>query len=75
MRVTNLMPDTQYGIQQSEQSLSTALQQLTTGKRVNQISDDPTAYANNVRSLAQSCKRRQLYQQCHHCPLTDFTNG
>ena len=54
MRVTSLIPDAQYGIQQSEQSLSTALQQLSTGKRVNQISDDPAAYANNIKSLAAS---------------------
>ncbi len=54
MRVTSLIPDAQYGIQQSQAALSTALQQLTTGKRVNQIADDPTAYANNLRSLAQS---------------------
>ena len=54
MRVTSLIPDAQYGIQQSEQALSTALQQLSTGKRVNQISDDPAAYANNIKSLAAS---------------------
>ena len=54
MRITSMMPDVQYGIQQSEQSLSTALQQLTTGKRVNQLSDDPGASASMVRSLATS---------------------
>lgn len=54
MRVTTLMPDAQYGIQQSQQALSSALEQLSTGKRVNQISDDPSAYANNLRSLAAS---------------------
>ena len=54
MRVTSLIPDAQYGIQQSQQALQQALQQLSTGKRVNQIADDPSAYANNVRSLAQS---------------------
>jgi len=54
MRVTNMMPDVQYGIQQSEQALSTALQQLSTGKRVNQLSDDPGASASYVRSQAAS---------------------
>lgn len=54
MRVTSMMPDVQYGIQQSEQSLQTALEQLSTGKRVNQLSDDPGASANLVRSRATS---------------------
>ena len=54
MRVTSMMPDVQYGIQQSEQALATALQQLSTGKRVNQLSDDPGASANYVRSQAAS---------------------
>jgi flagellar hook-associated protein 3 FlgL len=54
MRVTNMVPDVQYGMQQSEQALSVALQQLTTSKRVNQLSDDPAASANMVRWLAAS---------------------
>ena len=54
MRVTSMMPDVQYGIQQSEQALQTALQQLSTGKRVNQLSDDPGASANLVRNQAAS---------------------
>src|ERR1700761_2072482 len=54
MRVTSMVPDVQYNIQQSEQSVNTALQQLSTGKRVLQISDDPSASANMVRSLASS---------------------
>ena len=41
MRVTNMVPDTLYAIQQSQQALSTALQQVSTGLRVNQPSDDP----------------------------------
>lgn len=54
MRVTSAFNDIQYNIQQNEQSVATALQQLSTGKRVNQLSDDPTASANMVRSLASS---------------------
>jgi len=54
MRVTNMVPDVQYAMQQSQQQLSTALQQVSTGLRVNQISDDPSAYANMVDSLASS---------------------
>ncbi|HEY4356774.1 MAG TPA: flagellar hook-associated protein FlgL [Acidobacteriaceae bacterium] len=54
MRVTSMVPNVQYNIQQSEQSVNTALQQLSTGKRVLQISDDPSASANMVRSLASS---------------------
>jgi flagellar hook-associated protein 3 FlgL len=54
MRVTSMMPDVQYAIQQSEQSLATAVQQVSTGRRVNQISDDPSASASMIRSLAES---------------------
>jgi flagellin-like hook-associated protein FlgL len=54
MRVTNMVPDTLYAIQQSQQALSTALQQVSTGLRVNQPSDDPAASANMVLSLASS---------------------
>ena len=54
MRVTNMVPDIQYQMQQSEQTLSTALQQVSTSKRVNTISDDPAASATMVRSLAAS---------------------
>ena len=54
MRVTSMLPDVQYELQQSQQNLSTALQQVSTGLRVNQLSDDPTASANMVRSLAAS---------------------
>jgi flagellar hook-associated protein 3 len=54
MRVANMLPDIQYQMQQSQQALATATQQLSTGLRVNQLSDDPTASANMVRSLAYS---------------------
>ena len=54
MRVTNMVPDIQYAMQQSQQALSAALQQVSTGLRVNQPSDDPSASANMVVSLAES---------------------
>jgi flagellar hook-associated protein 3 len=54
MQVTNMVPDTLYDIQQSQQALATALQQVSTGLRVNQPSDDPAASANMVLSLASS---------------------
>ncbi|MGD0941536.1 MAG: flagellar hook-associated protein FlgL [Terracidiphilus sp.] len=54
MRVTNMLPDVQYQMQQSQQALATATQQLSTGLRVNQPSDDPSAYSNMVISLAES---------------------
>jgi flagellar hook-associated protein 3 len=47
-----MVPDIQYSMQQSQQALSTALQQVSTGLRVNQLSDDPSASANMVTSLA-----------------------
>jgi flagellar hook-associated protein 3 len=54
MRVTNMVPDAQYQMQQTQQALSVALQQVSTGLRVNQLSDDPSASANMVSSLAES---------------------
>lgn len=41
-------------IQQSEQSLQTAMGQLSSGKRVASPSDDPLAFATNVQSVAAS---------------------
>jgi flagellin-like hook-associated protein FlgL len=54
MRVANMVPDMQYAVQQSQQALSVALQQVSTGLRVNQPSDDPGASASMVISLASS---------------------
>ena len=54
MRVTNLLPDIQYQMQQSQQALANATQQISTLLRVNQLSDDPAASANMVVSLAAS---------------------
>ena len=60
MRVTNMVPDIQYSMQQSQQALSVALQQVSTGLRVNQPSDDPAASANMVVSLASSANVDQF---------------
>jgi len=54
MRVTSMIPQAQYDIQQSQQQLATAEQQVSTGLRVQQLSDDPSASANMVRSLMES---------------------
>jgi flagellar hook-associated protein 3 FlgL len=54
MRVVNMVPDIEYAVQQSQQTLATALQQVSTGLRVNQPSDDPSASASMVISLASS---------------------
>src|SRR5450756_1142015 len=54
MRVTTMIPDVQFEMQQSQQALSSALQQVSTGLRVNQWSDDPNASAAMVTSLATS---------------------
>jgi flagellar hook-associated protein 3 FlgL len=54
MRVTTLVNDVISGVQLSEQSLQTALQQLSTGRRVNQPSDDPAASAAMVQNLSTS---------------------
>lgn len=54
MRVTSMLADVQYQMQQSKQALATATQQVSTGLRVNQLSDDPAASANMVLSLGVS---------------------
>ncbi len=46
-------------IQQSEQALQTALQQVSTGKRVNLPSDDPAASAALVQNLNQYAQNEQ----------------
>jgi len=54
MRVTSMLPDVQYQMQQTQQNLANAMQQVSTGLRVNQPSDDPSASADMVRSLSDS---------------------
>lgn len=53
MRVTTLIPDIDYQMQQSQQALATATEQLSTGLRVNQPSDDPAAAADMVGVSAE----------------------
>lgn len=54
MRVTSIIPGIEFNMQQTEQALATAVQQLSTGQRVNRPSDDPAAAGAMVRSLASS---------------------
>src|SRR5271156_2022206 len=54
MRVANMVPDMEYNLNQSQQSLAVALQQVTTGLRVNQPSDDPGDAAMMTISLAST---------------------
>ena len=55
MRVDpNLYSGINAAMQQSEQALQTASQQLSSGKRVSLPSDDPLAFAKDVQSLAAS---------------------
>jgi flagellar hook-associated protein 3 FlgL len=49
-----MVPNIEYAMQQSQSALSIALQQVSTGLRVNQPSDDPAASADMVVSLASS---------------------
>src|ERR1700730_17795485 len=41
----NLLPDLLIAVQQSEQNMTTATQQLASGRSVNQLSDNPAAVA------------------------------
>jgi len=54
MRVTSMLADIQYQMQQSQQALATATQQVSTGLRINQLSDDPAASSSMVISLGVS---------------------
>jgi len=54
MRITNMLGDMQYAMQQSQQALATAEMQVATGRKVNQLSDDPTASATMVISLTDA---------------------
>ena len=60
MRVSpNLSTDVLAGIQQSQAQLQTALQQVSTGQRVNLPGDDPAAAAAIVGNLARSANDDQ----------------
>src|SRR5437016_938553 len=50
----NLVPDLLASIQQSRQNLDTATQQLSSGRTVNQLSDDPSAAAQLVENHDQA---------------------
>lgn len=66
MRVApNLQPDVLAGIQRSAANLQTALQQVSTGQRVNTPSDDPTASAASVQNLAVSSNDDQYIKNAN----------
>ena len=55
MRVnTNLVPDILSALQQSQSTLNTALEQVSTGKSVNVPSDNPAAAADMVQNTIES---------------------
>lgn len=58
----NMVPNMLAAIQQSELSLQTALQQVSTGKRVNLPSDDPYASAAMVQNTIQTGQVDQYTQ-------------
>jgi flagellar hook-associated protein 3 FlgL len=63
MRVDpNMVPDMLAAIQQSEQSLQTALQQVSTGKSVTLPSDNPAAEANMVQNTIETANVDQYTQ-------------
>lgn len=63
MRVNpNLVPDMLAAIQQSEMTLQTALQQVSTGKSVNVPSDDPSAAARMVQNTLETSNVDQYTQ-------------
>ena len=50
----DLLPDLLFSIQQSRENLDTATQQLSTQKKVNSLSDDPSAVASLVHNHDQA---------------------
>ena len=58
----NVLPDLLAAIQQSTQNQDIASQELATGRRVNQLSDDPAAAANLVANHDQSSGDDQYLQ-------------
>jgi flagellar hook-associated protein 3 FlgL len=63
MRIdSNMVPDMLAAIQQSDTSLETALQQVSTGKRVNLPSDDPLAAAAMVQNTFDTANVDQYTQ-------------
>ena len=58
----NPLPDLLAAIQQSEQNLNTATQQVASGRRVNQLSDDPAASASIVLNHNQASQDDQFLQ-------------
>ncbi|HSZ16163.1 MAG TPA: flagellar hook-associated protein FlgL [Terracidiphilus sp.] len=55
MRVnTNLVPDILAALQQSQSTLNTALEQVSTGKSVNEPSDNPAAAADMVQNTMET---------------------
>ncbi len=60
MRVaTSLIPDVLQGIQQSEATLQTAYEEVSTGQSVNQPSDNPAAAAAMVQNQAETANMDQ----------------
>jgi flagellar hook-associated protein 3 FlgL len=58
----NLVPDLLIAIQQSQQNLTTATQQLSSGRSVNQLSDNPAAVATLVGNHNQTGQDDQFLQ-------------
>jgi flagellar hook-associated protein 3 FlgL len=58
----NQLPDLLASIQQSEQNLNTATQQVSTGRSVNQLSDNPAAAASVVLNHNQTGQDDQFLQ-------------
>ncbi len=58
----DLLPSLLAAIQQSQQNVNTATQQLSTGQSVNQLSDDPAAVAQLVQVHNQSSQDDQFLQ-------------
>ena len=62
-----MVPDILAGMQQSQVQLNTALQEVSTGKSVNQPSDNPAAAAAMVQNTIETGNVDQYTQNVRPC--------
>jgi flagellar hook-associated protein 3 FlgL len=58
----DITPDLLYSIELSKQNQATASEEIATGRKLNQLSDDPSAAAELVQTNAQSSENDQFIQ-------------
>lgn len=73
--ISNLFPDINADLQQSQSALNAALQQVSTGKSVNVPSDNPAASAEMVQNILETGNVDQYEQNINSVVTTVQTAG